>query len=219
MIFCLRSSHAVAQCFGRWFHRRFIAAGAGDRYFCWHASRSFLKIALATHPSRWFMLRNRAIVQSPATYAADDCDIIRTCRPYHNCPAPLVNTDTMNSAPLAPKLPRVVATTATSFNPLACGVVMRSVASVCPVRALTFESLDVETLVFGKQIRLENRGLSRHVLYLHRVTVKVTWPKRSHDRNYRLYTHVYGWPALDWKAILFSINIASEMCIEWHLKP
>jgi len=80
----------------------------------------------------------------------------------------------MNSAPLAPKLPRVVATTATSFNPLACGVVMRSVASVCPVRALTFESLDVETLVFGTQIRLENRGLSRHVLYLHRVTVKVT---------------------------------------------
>jgi len=48
------------------------------------------------------------------------------------------------------------------FNISECGLVMHSIAfvcvsvSVCPIQALTFESINLETFIFGWQVHLQN---------------------------------------------------------------
>jgi len=80
-----------------------------------------------------------------------------------------------------------------------CGLVMRSVASVClsmcvwvcPARALTFESLDLETLflVCGNIFKI-----SRSNSYIK----VVGWGSKSTEQNDVSVWAVCGWSALDW---------------------
>ena len=74
-----------------------------------------------------------------------------------------------------------------------CGVVMRSVASVCPVRALTFKSLDIETSILMYGYRR-----SKSISYVNIIRSR----SRSQEQQLVSLCRVRGGSAFDRKAVL-----------------